>query len=221
MEVRIEKSWKEKLNPEFQKDYFVHLVEFLRKEKQNGKVIYPEGSNIFNAFAQTPWDQVKVLLLGQDPYHHPGQAHGLCFSVLDGVAFPPSLRNIFKELNADTGKPIPDSGNLTHWAKQGVLLLNASLTVEANQPMSHSKVGWENFTDHVIELLSREKKQMVFILWGRFAQQKENLIDASKHFILKSAHPSPLSAHQGFFGCRHFSKTNQLLREIGKPEIFW
>lgn len=221
MDVKIEPSWKQQLQPEFDKEYFHGIVDFLKKEKKHGKIIYPHGAHIFNAFEQTPWDQVKVLLLGQDPYHQPGQAHGLCFSVQDGVAFPPSLQNIFKELKEDIGKPFPPTGNLIHWAQQGVLMLNASLTVEQNKPMSHSRIGWEQFTDHVIELISKEKENIVFILWGRFAQQKENLIDTSKHEVLKAPHPSPLSAHQGFFGCRHFSQTNLILKSLGKEEIEW
>ena len=221
MQVQIEESWKSVLQAEFDKPYFSAIVEFLRQQKQLGKTIYPEGKWIFNAFTQTPFQAVKVLLLGQDPYHGPGQAHGLCFSVQEGVKPPPSLQNIFKELQADIGKPISQSGNLLSWAQQGVLMLNASLTVEANSPLSHSKIGWEQFTDAVIQKLSAEKQGIVFLLWGRFAQEKERLIDTSKHYVLKAAHPSPFSAYNGFFGCKHFSTTNQLLKQQGKAEIVW
>lgn len=221
MDVQIESSWKKVLQEEFDQPYFKGIVDFLKKEKQAGKIIYPEGRNIFNAFEQTPFEQVNVLLLGQDPYHGAGQAHGLCFSVQDGIKPPPSLMNIYKELYDDIGKEIPSGGNLIHWAQQGVLMLNASLTVEANTPMSHSKIGWEHFTDSVIRKVAENKTGIVFILWGRFAQEKEKLIDVSKHIILKAAHPSPFSAHNGFFGCRHFSKTNAILKGQGKEEIRW
>lgn len=221
MKIHIEASWKDALEEEFEKPYFSEIVSFLKKEKQQGKVIYPEGKNIFNAFEQTPFDNVQVLLLGQDPYHGFGQAHGLCFSVQDGIKPPPSLVNIFKELKEDIGKEIPASGNLIDWAKQGVLMLNASLTVEAGNPMSHSKIGWEQFTDAVIRKVFEKKHGVVFILWGRFAQQKEIFIDQTKHIILKAAHPSPFSAYNGFFGCKHFSKTNAILKEQGKMEINW
>ena len=221
MDVQIEASWKAALKEEFEKPYFSQIVQFLKQEKQKGKIIYPEGKNIFNAFTQTPFDQMKVLLLGQDPYHGAGQAHGLCFSVQDGIKPPPSLMNIYKELAEDIGKEIPAGGNLLHWAQQGVLMLNASLTVEANTPMSHSKIGWEQFTDAVIKKVSDEKNGIVFILWGRFAQEKEKLIDSSRHTILKAAHPSPFSAYNGFFGCKHFSKTNAILKAQGKKEIQW
>ncbi|GBL35508.1 uracil-DNA glycosylase 2 [Filimonas sp.] len=221
MAVQIEESWKTTLKEEFEKPYFEGIVKFLKQEKQKGKIIYPEGKNLFNAFTQTPFDRVKVMLLGQDPYHGAGQAHGLCFSVQDGIKTPPSLVNIYKELKEDIGKEIPASGNLLHWAQQGVLMLNASLTVEANTPMSHSKIGWAQFTDAVIKKVSDEKEGIIFILWGGFAQQKESLIDSSKHIILKAAHPSPLSAYNGFFGCKHFSKTNALLKGQGKTEIAW
>ena len=221
MDVQIEASWKAALKEEFEKPYFSQIVQFLKQEKQKGKIIYPEGKNIFNAFTQTPFDQVKVLLLGQDPYHGAGQAHGLCFSVQDGIKPPPSLMNMYKELADDIGKEIPAGGNLLHWAQQGVLMLNASLTVEANTPMSHSKIGWEQFTDAVIKKVSDEKNGIVFILWGRFAQEKEKLIDSSRHTILKAAHPSPFSAYNGFFGCKHFSKTNAILKAQGKKEIQW
>ncbi|WP_300597987.1 uracil-DNA glycosylase [Niabella sp.] len=221
MEVAIEQSWKKELEEEFQKPYFETLAEHLKTEKQAGKTIYPAGKNIFNAFNTTPFDQVKVLLLGQDPYHGPGQAHGLCFSVQKGVPPPPSLVNIYKELHADLGVPIPKSGDLTHWAQQGVFMLNASLTVRAGEPMSHAKIGWATFTDAVIRKVSEDKQHVVFILWGRFAQEKASLIDASKHLIIKSAHPSPLSAHNGFFGSKPFSRTNEYLTGQGIDPIDW
>ncbi|MBO9595018.1 MAG: uracil-DNA glycosylase [Niabella sp.] len=221
MEVAIEQSWKKELQDEFQKPYFETLAEHLKTEKQAGKTIYPAGKNIFNAFNTTPFNQVKVLLLGQDPYHGPGQAHGLCFSVQKGVPPPPSLVNIYKELHADLGVPIPKSGDLTHWAQQGVFMLNASLTVRAGEPMSHAKIGWATFTDAVIRKVSDHKQHVVFILWGRFAQEKAALIDASKHLIIKSAHPSPLSAHNGFFGSRPFSKTNEYLVAHGIDPVDW
>jgi uracil-DNA glycosylase len=221
MEVAIEQSWKEELKGEFEKPYFGPIVNFLQAEKLAGKTIYPPGKLIFNAFSCTPFQNVKVVVIGQDPYHNPGQAHGLSFSVPDGVQPPPSLVNIFKELKEDLGIPIHNSGNLEKWAKQGVLLLNASLTVEANKPMSHSQVGWHYFTDEVIRHVSRDREHVVFMLWGRFAQNKESLIDASKHLVLKAAHPSPLSAYNGFFGSRHFSKANSWLREKGEQPIDW
>jgi len=221
MEVNIEPSWKSELKEEFGKPYFAQIVQFLKDEKKKGKTIYPPGKLIFNAFECTPFDKVKVVIIGQDPYHNPGQAHGLCFSVPDGVQPPPSLVNIFKELRDDLDIPIPNTGNLEKWAKQGVLLLNASLTVEANNPMSHSQIGWHYFTDEVIKHVSKDKANVVFMLWGKFAQNKENIIDTSKHKVLKAAHPSPLSAHNGFFGCRHFSKTNNWLKEMGEKAIDW
>ena len=221
MDVNIEANWKEKCKDEFEKPYFKEIVSFLKIQKQVGKIIYPEGKNIFNAFAQTPFDKVKVLLLGQDPYHGYGQAHGLCFSVQEGIKPPPSLMNIYKELHEDIGKEIPTSGNLIYWAQQGVLMLNASLTVEANAPMSHSKIGWAQFTDAVIQKISAQKEGVIFLLWGRFAHEKENLIDKHKHHILKAAHPSPFSAYNGFFGCKHFSKVNEILRSQGRDEIRW
>lgn len=221
MDVAIENSWKERLTAEFDKPYFIQVTEFLKQELKAGKVIYPPGKLIFNAFACTPFKEVKVVIIGQDPYHNPGQAHGLSFSVQDGVAPPPSLVNIFKEIQSDLGLQLSGTGNLEKWAKQGVLLLNASLTVEANNPMSHSKVGWHLFTDEVIRQVSAGKEHVVFLLWGRFAQNKETLIDGSKHLILKSAHPSPLSAYNGFFGCRHFSQANAWLHQHGIPEIDW
>lgn len=221
MEVAIEESWKEQLKEEFGKPYFQGVADFLKKEKQAGKVIYPPGKLIFNAFECTPFDKVKVVIIGQDPYHNPGQAHGLSFSVQDGVAPPPSLVNIYKEIQTDLGVTISNTGNLEKWARQGVLLLNASLTVEANNPMSHSKIGWHLFTDEVIRKVSAGKEHVVFLLWGRFAQNKETLIDTSRHLVLKSAHPSPLSAYNGFFGCGHFSKANSWLKEKGEQPIDW
>ena len=221
MDVAIENSWKDRLTAEFDKPYFIQVTEFLKQELRAGKVIFPPGKLIFNAFACTPFQEVKVVIIGQDPYHNPGQAHGLSFSVQDGVAPPPSLVNIFKEIQSDLGLQLSDTGNLEKWARQGVLLLNASLTVEANNPMSHSKVGWHLFTDEVIRQVSVGKEHVVFLLWGRFAQNKETLIDSSKHLILKSAHPSPLSAYNGFFGCRHFSKANGWLQQYGIPPIDW
>ena len=221
MEVAIENSWKEELKEEFSKPYFEHIVYFLKEEKKAGKVIYPPGKQIFNAFEFTPFIKTKVVILGQDPYHGPGQAHGLSFSVPDGVKPPPSLVNIFKELHTDLELPIPSTGNLEKWAKQGVLLLNASLTVEANTPNSHSQAGWHTFTDEVIKHISADKEGVVFMLWGRFAQNKEALIDTSKHLVLKAAHPSPFSVHSGFFGCKHFSKANAWLREKGEKQIDW
>lgn len=221
MNVQIEESWKVVLQEEFNKPYFHELVHHIKTRKKEGHVVYPPGPDIFNAFRYTPFHEVKVLLLGQDPYHGPNQAHGLCFSVQEGIAPPPSVQNIFKELKSDIGKEIPTHSNLTSWAQQGVLMLNASLTVEAGQPMSHSKIGWEQFTDRVIQLVSEKLEGVVFILWGRFAQEKEKWIDATKHCVLKSAHPSPFSAYQGFFGCKHFSLTNAYLQQLGKAEIRW
>jgi uracil-DNA glycosylase len=222
MDIQIEDSWKQVLKQEFSKPYFQQVVTFLKTEKLQKKVIYPPGSLIFNAFNQTPFNNVRVVILGQDPYHGPGQAHGLCFSVQDGVQPPPSLINIYKEIEADIGVGMsPRYGNLTKWAQQGILLLNAFLTVRANEPASHSKIGWEEFTNSVIKKISDEKKGVVFILWGKFAQQKQELIDETKHFVLKAAHPSPFSADKGFFGCRHFSKTNELLIKQGFEPIDW
>lgn len=221
MDVQIEASWKEQLKAEFNKPYFHQVVTHLKVEKAAGNRVYPPGSQIFNAFAHTPFDQVKVVILGQDPYHGPGQAMGLSFSVPDGVPPPPSLQNIFKELATDIGMPIPTSGNLTKWADQGVLLLNASLTVRANEPNSHAKIGWHQFTDAVIRRLSDEKEGVVFLLWGKFAQAKQEMIDEGKHHVLKAAHPSPLSVHNGFFGCKHFSRTNELLMRDGSTAIDW
>lgn len=221
MEVKIEPSWKEVLKDEFVKDYFLHLTTFLKAEKATKKIIYPPGPLIFNAFEKTPFDKVKVVILGQDPYHNPGQAHGLSFSVPDGVPPPPSLKNIFKELHDDLGIPIPNNGNLEKWAQQGVLLLNTSLTVRENEPGSHSRIGWITFTNEVIRKISNQKSRIVFLLWGNYAQEKQELIDEGKHFVLKAAHPSPLSAHRGFFGCRHFSATNQILIQEGIAPIDW
>ncbi len=221
MNVQIAPSWKEALSPLFEQPYFAQIAAHLKTEKALNKTIYPKGSQIFNAFEQTAFEDVKVVILGQDPYHNPGQAMGLSFSVPDGTKIPPSLANIFKELKTDTGTPIPDTGNLTPWAQQGVLLLNAVLTVRENEPASHSKIGWMNFTDDVIKLLSNQKSRLVFILWGNFAIQKQVLIDATKHKILKAAHPSPLSAYNGFFGCKHFSATNDYLVSHNKTPINW
>lgn len=219
-EPKIEPEWLEVLRPEFDKPYFNELKSFLLEEKKLYRV-YPPGHRIFAAFDYTPFSRVKVVILGQDPYHGDGQAHGLCFSVPDGIAIPPSLINIYKELNTDLGIPISKSGNLEKWARQGVLLLNATLTVRANQAGSHQRHGWENFTDEVIRQLSARHSGLVFILWGSYAQAKDILIDTSKHFILKAVHPSPLSVYRGFFGCRHFSKTNELLISMGKQPIDW
>lgn len=221
MDVRIEDSWKKVLKEEFGKPYFRQLVLHLKTERSQGKTIYPLGGLIFNAFNTTPFDNVKVVILGQDPYHGPGQAHGLCFSVQKGVPPPPSLINIFKELQEDTGTRIPNHGNLTQWAEQGVFLLNASLTVRAGEPMSHAKIGWATFTDTVIRRISEEKEHVVFLLWGKFAQEKRALIDEKKHCVLRAAHPSPLSANAGFFGCRHFSKANAYLVSQGIDPVDW
>lgn len=220
MNVQIEETWKEALMPEFSKDYFIRLTDFVRKEYHE-TTVYPPGKLIFNAFNLCPFDKVKVVIIGQDPYHGPGQAHGLCFSVNDGVQPPPSLVNIFKEINNDLGKPIPQSGNLTKWAKQGVLLLNATLTVRAHQAGSHQRQGWEEFTDAVIRKLAEEKSNLVFILWGAYAQKKGAFIDRNKHLVLTSVHPSPLSAHNGFFGNHHFSLANDYLVKNGKTAIDW
>ena len=221
MDVKIEASWKEVLKNEFAKPYFEQIPLHIKTEKSQGKIIYPPGSLLFNAFNTTSFDKVKVVILGQDPYHGAGQAHGLCFSVQNGVPPPPSLLNIFKELQDDIGVNIPNHGNLTHWAEQGVFLLNASLSVRAGEPMSHSKIGWAQFTDMVIKTISEKKKNIVFLLWGKFAQEKRVLIDETKHCILRSVHPSPLSAHAGFFGCKHFSKTNEYLMSKGIDPVDW
>ena len=222
MNVKIEPSWKAVLKDEFGKPYFQQIVTFLKTEKAAGKTIYPPGPLIFNAFNQTPFGKLKVVILGQDPYHGQGQAHGLSFSVQNGVKPPPSLVNIFKEIHADIGVAMPQQyGNLSRWAEQGVLLLNAALTVRANEPFSHAKFGWAEFTDAVISRISDEKSGVVFLLWGKFAQDKQALIDETKHFVLKAAHPSPFSADKGFFGCKHFSKTNELLTKQGLSPIDW
>ena len=217
---QIEESWRAALYDEFSAPYFSDLKKFLIAEKQKNTV-YPPGSLIFNAFNHTPLPTVKVVILGQDPYHGPHQAHGLCFSVPGGTASPPSLENIFKEIKEDTGKPIPPNGDLTRWASQGVLLLNTTLTVRARTPGSHQGKGWETFTDAVIRQISHSQKHVVFMLWGRYAKNKANLIDSSKHLILKAAHPSPYSADKGFFSCRHFSKANDWLHGHGLPQIDW
>lgn len=221
MDVKIESSWKKVLTPLFEKPYFSQITNHLKTEKELNRTIYPKGNLIFNAFNQTPFNDVKVVILGQDPYHQPGQAMGLSFSVPDGVKIPPSLSNIYKELNKDIGMPIPTTGNLTKWATQGVLLLNSALTVRANEPASHSKIGWMDFTNDVIKIISTQQNNVVFLLWGNFAHQKQLLIDNSKHKILKAAHPSPLSAHNGFFGTKHFSSANQYLTLHHKNPIDW
>ena len=220
MDVKIEESWKQELSDEWSKDYFVRLTNFVRNEYAT-KQIFPPGRQIFAAFNATPFNEVKVVILGQDPYHDVGQANGLCFSVRDGVAFPPSLLNIFKEINADTGAPIPDSGDLSRWAKQGVLLLNSTLTVEEHKAASHQGKGWEEFTDTVIERLSEQCEHLVFVLWGSFAIKKGAKINKQKHLVLTSPHPSPLSAYRGFFGNHHFSKANSYLTAHGKTPIQW
>ena len=220
MEVKIEESWKKQLKEEFDKPYFEQLTGFVKSEYVH-HTVYPPAKLIFNAFEQCPFDKVKVVILGQDPYHGPGQAHGLCFSVNDGVDFPPSLRNIFKEVQADTGAPIPPTGNLERWARQGVLLLNATLTVRAHEAGSHQKKGWEKFTDKAIHVVAEQLENVVFILWGNYAISKSEFIDGQKHLILKSVHPSPLSASRGFFGNKQFSTANNYLTEHGKEPIRW
>jgi len=221
VDVKIEESWKQQLAGEFEKPYFAALIDFVRQEYARN-TCYPPGRLIFNAFNLCPFSQVKVVIIGQDPYHEPGQAHGLSFSVNDGVAFPPSLQNIFKEIEQDLGTPVPQSGNLSRWARQGVLLLNATLTVRAHQAGSHQRRGWETFTDAAIQALSRERENLVFILWGGFARSKKALIDTSKHLVLESVHPSPLSANRGgWFGNHHFSRCNAYLAEHGKEPIVW
>ncbi len=220
MEVRIEDSWKAVLREEFDKEYFSRIAAFLHQEKREGKTIYPPGPLIFNAFRLTPFDKVKVVILGQDPYHGPGQAHGLSFSVQDGVPLPPSLQNIYKEVTADTGAPAPASGNLERWARQGVFLLNSVLTVRASSPTSHGNIGWQTFTDAVIKAISDRKECVVFMLWGNYARSKKPLIDNTKHLVLEAAHPSPL-ARGAFFGCRHFSKANNFLIASGQSPIEW
>lgn len=218
--VKIEPSWGNRLKNEFLADYFTNLIQFVKEEKKSQQ-IYPPGSLIFNAFEKCPFEQVKVVILGQDPYHGPGQAHGLCFSVPEGIKPPPSLVNIFKELESDVGKSIPRSGNLEHWAAQGVLLLNATLTVRANSAGSHQNRGWEEFTDAVIRTINEEKSNVVFLLWGSYAQRKGSIIDTKKHLVLKAPHPSPFSAHTGFLGCKHFSQTNTYLKGQGLEPIEW
>ena len=221
LNIKVEESWKLVLKEEFNKPYFIQLVNHIKTEKEQGKLIYPKGSNIFNAFNKTTLEKIKVVILGQDPYHGPNQAHGLSFSVQKGIPFPPSLQNIFKELQRDTGTPYPSHGDLSSWAQQGVFLLNASLTVRAAEPMSHSQIGWAIFTDAVIRTISKDCPKVVFMLWGKFAQEKQTLIDSSKHLILKAPHPSPLSAHQGFVGCGHFSACNHFLAKNGIDPINW
>lgn len=221
MNVQMEPSWAKELAPEFDKPYFAGIAQYLKEQKAAGKEIYPAGPLIFNAFSLTPFDKVKAVLIGQDPYHGKGQAHGLSFSVPPGIKPPPSLMNMYKELKDDLNIDIPPHGCLESWARQGLLMLNTSLTVEAATPMSHSKIGWEQFTDAVIRTVSEKKEGVVFILWGRFAQQKEALIDKSKHFVLKAAHPSPFSAYNGFFGSKPYSRTNELLVQQGKEPINW
>jgi uracil-DNA glycosylase len=217
---QIEASWKEILKEEFEMQYFAALKEFLLEEKSK-YAVYPPGELIFNAFRLTPFESVRVVLLGQDPYHGSGQAHGLCFSVPPGITVPPSLGNIFKEIERDMGIPVPRHGNLEKWAREGVLLLNATLTVRAGQPGSHQRKGWETFTNAVISRLSEKRVGLVFLLWGKYAQEKEAIIDTNRHYLLKAAHPSPYSAYNGFFGCRHFSKTNTILKNHGLEEIDW
>jgi uracil-DNA glycosylase len=219
-DVKIEEGWKEVLAVEFAKPYFSQLKAFLLEERK-AHIVYPPGPSIFAAFNRTPFDKVKVVIMGQDPYHGQGQANGLCFSVAENNKLPPSLRNIYKEIGTDLGQTMGLNGDLSYWADQGVLLLNATLTVRAASPASHQGKGWEQFTDEVIRLISKHKKQIVFLLWGRPAQMKEKLIDTEKHYVLKAAHPSPLSAYNGFFGCRHFSYTNKILLDMGKTPVNW
>src|SRR5574344_147495 len=220
MDVKIEESWKQHIGAEFDKQYFVDLTAFVRQEYMH-TTCYPPGKLIFNAFNLCPFDQVKVVIIGQDPYHEPGQAQGLCLAVNDGIQFPPSLVNIFKEIENDCGTPVPQSGSLTRWAEQGVLLLNATLTVRAHQAGSHQRRGWEEFTDAAIKALSADREHLVFILWGSYAQGKAAFIDRSKHLVLMSAHPSPLSAYRGFFGNKHFSRANEYLVQNGETPIKW
>lgn len=220
MDVKIEESWKRELANEFDKDYFIKLTDFVRSEYLSGKQIYPAARNIFNAFNLCPLENVKVVIIGQDPYHEPGQAMGLCFSVPDGVTLPPSLVNIYKEIETDLGRPSATHGDLTYWAEQGVLLLNSTLTVRAHLAASHAGRGWEQFTDAVIAAL-RHRENIVYMLWGSYAQKKAALVDTTKNLVLKSVHPSPLSAYRGFFGCKHFSAANEYLRQHGKTPIDW
>ena len=221
MHVDIEDSWKDALGDEFALPYFSELSRIVREAYLATVPVFPPPKLIFNAFGLCPFDEVKVVILGQDPYHGIGQAHGLCFSVPDGVSVPPSLKNIYKELKSDLNIPISDSGNLERWARQGVLLLNATLTVEANKPGSHQGLGWEQFTDAAIEKISNEKDHVVFLLWGKYAQMKGEKIDTQKHLVLTAPHPSPFSAYTGFFGCKHFSKTNEYLKSHGEKQIEW
>lgn len=220
MDIKMEPSWKEKLEDEFEKPYFKELVGFVKEEYQQ-QMVYPPGKLIFNAFNHCSFPEVKVVIIGQDPYHNPGQANGLAFSVAEGVRKPPSLQNIYKEISDEFNTPTPESGNLERWADQGVLLLNATLTVRANAPGSHQKKGWEEFTDAVIKMVSEEKEQLVFMLWGAYAQKKGSIIDETKHLVLKSAHPSPFAANRGFFGNNHFIKANEYLKAKGKKPIDW
>jgi len=220
MQVKIHPSWLKVLEQEFSKAYFEELVGFVKQEYASN-TIYPEGKNIFRAFELCPFESVKVVILGQDPYHGPGQANGLCFSVNDDVPLPSSLKNMYKEISSDLGIPAPTLGNLDRWAKQGVLLLNATLTVRANQAGSHQKRGWEQFTDAVVKTISDQKDRVVFLLWGKYAQEKGKIIDREKHHVLMAPHPSPFSVHSGFFGCKHFSKTNEYLKSIGEQGIEW
>ena len=218
--VKIADSWRQRLQHEFEKPYFQELTQFVKSEYQS-QTVYPPGPEIFRAFDCCSFEDLKVVILGQDPYHGEGQANGLCFSVRDGVRMPPSLQNIFKEIHTDLGKPVPSNGSLERWAKQGILLLNATLTVRASSPGSHQQKGWELFTDEVIKIISEKKENIVFILWGAYAQKKGEVINKNKHLIIKSAHPSPFSAHNGFFGSKPFSKTNEYLRSKGLQEIQW
>lgn len=220
MDVQIEASWKKHLGAEFEKNYFIQLTDFVKKEYKN-YTVYPPGKLIFNAFNLCPFDQVKVVIIGQDPYHEAGQAQGLCFSVNKGIPFPPSLVNIFKEIHNDLGKPMPQDGDLTRWTRQGVLLLNATLTVRAHLAGSHQNKGWEEFTDAAIKALNEKREHLVFILWGGYARRKGAIIDRSRHLVLESAHPSPLSAYHGFFGNKHFSRTNDYLTAHGETPIDW
>ncbi len=220
MDVKIEESWKRELAPEFDKDYFRELTDFVRGEYLSGKQIYPAARNIFNAFNLCPVDSVRVVIIGQDPYHEPGQAMGLCFSVPDGITPPPSLQNIYREIESDLGRPSSTHGDLTHWAKQGVLLLNSTLTVQAHLAASHAGRGWEQFTDAVIAVLAK-RKNIVYMLWGSYAQKKAALVDNAQNLVLKTVHPSPLSAYRGFFGCKHFSRANEYLVQHGKLPIDW
>jgi len=220
MDVKIEQSWKDRLGEEFAKPYFAELTDFVRNEYRS-RTCYPPAGLVFNAFNHCPFDKVKVVLLGQDPYHEPGQAHGLCFSVQEGCPFPPSLVNIFKEVQSDLGRPVPRSGDLTRWADQGVLLLNATLTVRAHQAGSHQNRGWEQFTDAVIRCLATQREHLVYILWGAYAQRKGAIINTSNNLVLQSPHPSPLSASRGFFGNHHFSQANKYLVAMGQTPIDW